>query len=74
MSKLSDSQIEILFSAARPLPSPEHAAFLEEATAVLAGCLEIGDGVVYRTARELQRKYWKPPSSEVRGPTPHRAR
>ena len=52
MSKpLSDSQVEILLSAARPLPPAAHAAFLEEATEALTGCPELGDGVVYRTVR-----------------------
>ena len=74
MSNLSDSQIEILLSAARPLPSVQHSAFFEEATNALAGCPELGDGVVYRTVRELQRKYWKPPLAREAavGPTPHR--
>lgn len=74
MSKpLSDSQVEILFSAARPLPPSDHAAFLEDVTNALASCPELGDGVIYRTVRELQRKYWSPPPDRLAvGPTPHR--
>ena len=75
MSKLSDSQIEILLSAARPLPPSEHAAFLEEVTTALADCSELGDGIVYRIARAVQRKFWGPPLDRLTiGPTPHRAR
>ena len=47
-------------NAARPLPSVDHAAFLEEVTDALAG-LEIGDGVIHRVCRDVQRKYLKPP-------------
>ena len=61
MSKLNDHHIEILLSAARPLPPSDHAAFLEEATKALAGCTDLGDGVVARTCREVQRRYWDPP-------------
>jgi len=65
VSNLSDSQVEILLSAARPLPPTSHAAFLEEATEALASCPELGDGVVYRVARETQRRYWDPPNFTV---------
>ena len=61
MSKLNDRQVEILLAAARLLPSSDHAAFLEEATEALADCPELGDGVVYRVARQLQRKFFDPP-------------
>ena len=55
------THIEILLSAARPLPPSDHAAFLEEPTDTLANCPELGDGVVYRVARQLQRKFFDPP-------------
>ena len=62
MSNLTSDQLDILLAAARPLPPAVHASFFEEVTAALAVNPELGDGVVYRTARELQRKYWDPPN------------
>ena len=61
MSKLSDSQIDAILNAARPLPSADHATFLEEVTEALAG-LEIGDGVIHRVCRDVQRRFLKPPN------------
>ena len=60
MRKLSSDQADAILNAARPLPSVDHAAFLEEVTDALAG-LEIGDGVIHRVCRDVQRKYLKPP-------------
>jgi hypothetical protein len=45
---------------ARPLPPDARGAFLERVAARLAGQV-LGDGLVARTCRELQREYLDPP-------------
>jgi hypothetical protein len=68
--QLTADQVDIVLRAARPLPPSDHAAFLEEVTTALAGCSELGDGLVSRTCREVQRRHWDPPefSGNVAGP------
>jgi hypothetical protein len=38
-------------------------AFLQSVADVLAGCAEIGPGVVYRVVAETERKFFDPPDS-----------
>jgi hypothetical protein len=59
--ELTDYQVGLVLSAARPLPIQDRDAFLDDVAAELAACPELGDGVVSRTCRELQRKYYDPP-------------
>ena len=61
MRKLSPDQADAVLRAARPLPPADHNAFLEEVSSTLAE-LEIGDGVVHRVCRDIQRKYWGSPN------------
>ena len=61
MLKLTDSELEIAFAAARPLEVHERDAFLKEAAERLASLPERGDGFVFRICRELQRDFWDPP-------------
>jgi hypothetical protein len=58
---LSDSQISIILTAASPLPRRAHQAFFEAIAAKLMGEAVIGDGLVARACRELQRTYFDPP-------------
>jgi hypothetical protein len=58
---LSDSQISIILTAASPLPRRVHQAFFEALAARLATVPELGDGIVNRCCRELQRTYFEPP-------------
>ena len=58
MSKLSDSQIDAILNAARPLSIADRDAFLDDVADALDG-VELGDGVVYRTIKDVQRRsYW----------------
>jgi hypothetical protein len=59
---LSDSEITTIMAMARPLPPDARGAFLERVAARLAGQV-LGDGLVARTCRELQREYLDPPGS-----------
>ena len=61
MFKLSSDQADAILRAARPLPPADHDAFLEDVSSALAG-LEIGDGVIHRVCRDVQRKYFDPPN------------
>ena len=61
MSKLSPDQVEAVLQAARPLPHAEHAAFLAEVSSALADLGDLGDGVVHRVIRDVQRRHWDPP-------------
>jgi hypothetical protein len=59
---LTDSELDQLLSAARPLPREQRRAFVEAVVHALALVeraegAEIGDGVVYCVAAEIQRRY-----------------
>lgn len=61
MVKLSPDQAETILRAARPLGPSDGASFIEEVRSVLADFPEIGDGLVHRIIRDIQRKYFDPP-------------
>jgi hypothetical protein len=58
---LSDSELDCVMSAARPLPVERRDALLQQVAAELAGCGEIGPGVVHRVCAEVQRQFFEPP-------------
>jgi hypothetical protein len=59
---LSDIELDIVMRLAGPLQPADRAAFLEAVAARLAGHQgELGEGLVARTCRELQREFWDPP-------------
>ena len=62
MSKLSSDQLETILRAARPLARGDHDAFIADVTEALANCAELGEGVVHRVVRDVQRRYWSPPA------------
>jgi hypothetical protein len=59
---LTDTELDIVFAGARPLPVNDRDAFLREVAERLAAFSERGDGVVYQVCREVQRRHWEPPS------------
>ena len=59
--RLTDSELDAVFNAARPLAVERRDAFLQQVAASLQGCREIGPGVVYRVAAQVQREFWSPP-------------
>lgn len=61
--RLSDSELDAVMSAARPLDIGVRDAFLQSVADALAGCAEIGPGVVYRVVAETERKFFDPPDS-----------
>ena len=72
MSKLSEDQVDAILQAARPLPPADREAFFQDVTDALADLDDLGDGVVYRVTRDVQRKYWNPPAINhaPRSPSP----
>ena len=62
MATLSPDQVDAVLRAARPLPPADHAAFLEDVSSALAELGDLGDGIVHRVVRDVQRKYWGSPN------------
>jgi hypothetical protein len=73
MLRLSDSELDIVWSAARPLAVEDRDAFLQEVAERLAAMPERGDGSVFRICAEVQRKHFDPPIGEP-GPPPRKLR
>ena len=72
MSKLSSDQVEAVLRAARPLAPADHAAFLEEVSAAIADLPVVGDGVVHRVIRDVQRRHWRAPDLRETSMAPYR--
>jgi hypothetical protein len=62
--RLSDSELDAVFAAARPIAVERRDAFLQQVASRLAGEGELGPGVVYRVAAQVQREYFDPPDLE----------
>jgi hypothetical protein len=58
----TDSQLDEIFRVAAPLNPAERAALLEDLARTLRQAPHLGDGLLYRTLRDLQRRYFTPPS------------
>jgi hypothetical protein len=58
---LTDEQLDAIHRAAWPLAPHDRASFLEAVAIELAREPTIGDGVVYRVAMQVQRRFWAPP-------------
>jgi hypothetical protein len=54
---LSDEEIDLLHGLAAPIAWGRRQEFLQAVTNALASCPQPGPGVVYRTAREIQRSF-----------------
>jgi hypothetical protein len=70
MLRLTDSELDIIFAAARPLAVQDRDPFLRDVAERLAAMPERGDGLVFQICREVQHKHWDPPRIEpdpVRG-------
>jgi hypothetical protein len=60
--RLTDDELDAVFSACRPLQPAARDAFLQELADELRRYPEVGPGIVYRTIVTLQRKYFDPPA------------
>jgi hypothetical protein len=59
--RLSDSELDIVLAAARPLDVAACDGFLQDVAAALTALPERGDGCVYRVVREIQRRHFDAP-------------
>jgi hypothetical protein len=59
---LTESQSLAVIHATRPLAPIVRTAFLTALQGMLAGRSEIGEGGLFRTLRDLQRKFFRPPA------------
>ena len=57
---LTDDQMSAIMHAAQPLAVGDRAPFLHDVAVALDG-QELGDGLVSRVCRDVQRRYWRPP-------------
>jgi hypothetical protein len=67
----SDDQLTQIFRAAAPLTPAERVAFLEDLASTLREAPHLGDGQLYRTIRDVQRRHFDPPAFDrgVRPPS-----
>jgi hypothetical protein len=61
MLSLSDSQLDAVFNAARPLQPRDRSRFLKDVAAELAAYPDPGDGTVAKICRVVQKRYFDPP-------------
>lgn len=59
--RLSDSELDAVLAAARPLAVEDRDAFLRQVAEALQRCRELGPGSVYRAIAETQRAFIDPP-------------
>jgi len=64
---LSDSELDAVLAAARPLPVAVREPFLQVVAIALSGHDVVGPGVVHQVCRELQRQFFNPPNLEHGG-------
>jgi len=62
MVSLSDSELNVIMDAARPLLVQARREFLAALAAELEGQRQLGPGIVHRVCRDLQRRYFDPPN------------
>ena len=60
--KLTDTELDIVFAAARPLEVADRDLFLRDVAERLAALPHLGDGLVFQICREVQRSHFEPPS------------
>jgi hypothetical protein len=69
MLKLTDSELDVVMCAARPLAVQDRDPFLQEVAERLAALPHLGEGAVHRVCAEVQRRHWNPPVGlELTGP------
>jgi hypothetical protein len=61
--RLTDSQLDAVLAAARPLAVGDRDQFLQDVARALQG-QDLGDGAVYRAIRDVQRRHHDPPQMD----------
>jgi hypothetical protein len=62
--KLSDSELDAVMRAARPIDAADRDSFLRAVAHALSG-QEIGPGTVHRVVAELQQRFLKSPELDL---------
>jgi hypothetical protein len=70
--KLTDTELDIIFGAARPLAVNDRDAFLQAVAERLSSLPHLGDGAVHRVCAEVQCKHWTPPTGLELTPLPRK--
>jgi hypothetical protein len=71
--RLSETQADLVYSTIRLPPAADRERFLVALKNTLAGEPQpVGDGALWRSIRDLQKSFWKPPP--VERPAEHRRR
>jgi hypothetical protein len=65
--RLSDSELDAVLAAARPLPVERRDAFLQAVAAELDG-RQLGPGLVHRICADVQRAFFEPPALAAGAP------
>jgi hypothetical protein len=60
--RLTDTELDLVFAAARPLALDMRDPFLQAVADALANRAQVGPGVVYQVCREQQRRFFDPPN------------
>jgi hypothetical protein len=68
---LSDTQMSAVYAACEPLLPADRSAFLAALAHALRGEPVLGDGVVFRAIKGLQREFWRPPVETEKPPVHH---
>jgi hypothetical protein len=67
MISLSDSELQIVLSAAKPIPPRDRDQFLRDVASELARYPEVGPGIIGRVVARLQRQHLAPRMSHNAG-------
>jgi hypothetical protein len=71
--RLTDSELDVVLAAARPLAVQDRDPFLQAVAERLSSLPHLGDGIVFQICREVQCKHWTPPVGlELSGPLPRK--
>jgi hypothetical protein len=65
--RLSDSELDAVMAAARPLEAQMRDAFLQRVASELGRCGEVGPGLIHRICAEAQRTFFDPPDLGTSG-------
>ena len=65
--KLTDSELDAVMTAARPIAVERRDAFLADVAQALSAHAVLGPGLVGRTCAELQKRYFDAPDLGGRG-------
>jgi hypothetical protein len=60
--RLTDDELNAIYAACRPLAPRDRDPFLQALAQALSTTGELGPGAVYRAIRDVQRRYFDPPT------------